>query len=216
MYSEFKFPFWCQSRPETVADHVQGYEKLKMLKDIGLHHMSFGMEHGNEEFRSKVIDRKYKNKDAIQALKNPVKLDIPITINNIIGFPDETPSLAMDTVEINRNIESFNLSCSTFAPFQGTVLRTYAENRGYIDKDLISPPNFDWSTLNMPNFSKEEIYGLQRTFVMYVKFPKSRWPEIDKAKELTPDGDKIWNQLKIEFTEKYINEVSYDIAKVND
>ena len=216
MYSEFKFPFWCQSRPETVADHVKGYEKLKILKDIGLHHMSFGMEHGNEEYRAKVIDRPYKNKDAIQALKNPVKLDIPITINNIIGFPDETPSLAMDTVEINRKIESFNLSCSTFAPFQGTVLRTYAENKGYIDKDLIAPPNVDWSTLNMPNFSKEEIYGLQRTFVMYVKFPKSRWAEIDKAKELTPEGDKIWDQLKKEFSDKYFNEVKYDIAEVND
>ena len=216
MYSEFKFPFWCQSRPETVSDHVGGYKKLKILKDVGLHHMSFGMEHGNEEYRARVIDRPYSNQDAIQALKNPVKLDIPITINNIIGFPDETPALAMDTVEVNRKIESFNLSCSTFAPYKGTVLRTYAEEKGYIDKDLISPPNVDWSTLNMPNFSKEEIYGLQRTFVMYVKFPKSRWPEIDKAKELTPEGDKIWSQLKNEFTDTYFSDVKYDIADVND
>ena len=84
MYSEFKFPFWCQSRPETVSDQVNGYRKLKILKDVGLHHMSFGFEHGNEEFRAQVIDRPYSNKDAIQALKNPVKLDIPITINNLI------------------------------------------------------------------------------------------------------------------------------------
>ena len=216
MYSEFKFPFWCQSRPETVSDQVNGYKKLKILKDVGLHHMSFGFEHGNEEYRARVIDRPYSNKDAIQALKNPVKLDIPITINNIIGFPDETPALAMDTVEVNRKIESFNLSCSTFAPYKGTVLRTYAEKKGYIDKNLISPPNVDWSTLDMPNFSKEEIYGLQRTFVMYVKFPKSRWPEIDKAKELTPKGDKIWSQLKKEFTDMYFSDVKYDIADVND
>jgi anaerobic magnesium-protoporphyrin IX monomethyl ester cyclase len=216
MYSEFKFPFWCQSRPETVGDNVKGYEKLKILKDVGLHHMSFGMEHGNEEYRGKVIGRPYKNKNAIQALKNPVKLDIPITINNIIGFPDETPSLTMDTIEINRKIESYNLSCSTFAPFKGTVLRKYAEDKGYIDKDLIAPPNVDWSTLDMPNFSKEEIFGLQRTFVMYVKFPKSRWPEIDKATKLTPQGDKIWDNLRKEFGEKYFQEVKYDIAEVND
>ena len=68
----------------------------------------------------------------------------------------------------------------------------------------------------MPKFSKEEIYGLQRTFVMYVKFPKKRWPEIDKAKELTPNGDKTWNQLKKEFTETYFSEVKYDIAEVTD
>ena len=39
---------------------------------------------------------------------------------------------------------------------------------------------------------KEQIYGLQRVFVMYVKFPKDRWPEIKQAEALTPEGDRIW------------------------
>jgi radical SAM superfamily enzyme YgiQ (UPF0313 family) len=216
MYSEFKFPFWCQSRTETVSDSVGGYEKLKLLKDVGLHHMSFGMEHGNEDFRSRVISRHYTNKDAIEALKNPVKLDIPFTINNIIGFPDETRDLAMDTVEVNRQIDSFNLSCSTFAPYHGTALRKYAENKGYIDPEVIAPANIDRSILDMPNFTKEEIYGLQRTFVMYCKFPKNRWNELKKAEELTPEGDKIWSNLRDEYIDKYFNDPEHSIAKVND
>ena len=187
-----------------------------MLKDAGIHHMSFGMEHGNEEFRRKVVDRAYTNEDAIAALKNPVKLDIPFTINNIIGFPDETHKLAMDTVEINRRIDSFNLSCSTWAPFRGTSLRTLAEKRGYIDPELISPPNAHMSTLNMPMFTKEQIYGLQRTFVMYVKFPKSRWPELKKAEALTPEGDATWKLLRDEFLETYFKEPEPAINKVND
>ena len=216
MYSEFKFPFWCQSRTETIEDSAGGYEKLKMLKDVGIHHMSFGMEHGNQKFRREVVDRDYTNEDAIAALKNPVKFDIPFTINNIIGFPDETPELAMDTVEINRHINSFNLSCSTLAPFHGTVLRTLAEKKGYIDPELISPPNANMSTLNMPMFSKEQIYGLQRTFVMYVKFPKTRWPELKKAEALTPEGDVIWESLRDEFLDTYFKEPESAINKVND
>lgn len=216
MYSEFKFPFWCQSRTETIADSAGGYEKLKMLKNVGIHHMSFGMEHGNENFRREVVDRDYTNEDAIAALKNPVKLDIPFTINNIIGFPDETHKLAMDTVEINRHIDSFNLSCSTLAPFHGTALRTLAEKRGYIDPELISPPNAHMSTLNMPMFTKEQIYGLQRTFVMYVKFPKSRWPELKKAEALTPEGDAIWESMRDEFLDTYFKEPEPAINKVND
>jgi len=216
MYSEFKFPFWCQSRTETVSDSVGGFEKLRMLQDVGLHHMSFGLEHGNEEFRRNVLKRNYKNKDAIDALKNPTKLNIPFTINNIIGFPNETRDLAMDTVEVNRQIKSFNLSCSTFAPYQGTALRKMAEQLGYIDPDFIAPANIDWSTLDMPNFSKEEIYGLQRTFVMYCKFPKNRWPELKKAEELTPEGDKTWLNLRDEFLDTYFKDPEHSIAKVND
>ena len=199
MYSDFKIPFWCQSRTETISDSVGGYKKLKILKDVGLHHMSFGMEHGNEKFRREVIDRPYTNESAIAALKKPVKLGIPFTINNIIGFPDETYELAMDTVEINRQIESFSLSCSTLSPFKGTKLRTLAEDKGYVGSEQISPPNTAWSILTMPQFPKEQIYGLQRTFVMYVKFPKSRWPELKKAEVLTPlrDGGIFSNDIWI-------------------
>ncbi len=216
MYSEFKFPFWCQSRTETISDAVGGPAKLKLLRDVGLHHMSFGLEHGNEEYRARVIDRHYTNKDAIDALKNPVKLDIPITINNIIGFPDETYALAMDTIELNRQIHSFNLSCSTFSPFVGTKLRVLSEKKGYVDPELISPPNADWSVMNMPQFPKEEIYGLQRVFVMYSKFPKNRWPELKRAEALTPEGNAIWESLRDEFLGAYFQEPEPAINRVND
>ena len=215
MYSDFKIPFWCQSRTETISDSADGYKKLKMLKDVGLHHMSFGMEHGNEKFRREVVDRSYTNESAIAALKNPVKLDIPFTINNIIGFPGETYDLAMDTVEINRQIDSFSLSCATFAPYKGTSLRTLAEKNGYVDTECIAPPNTSWSILNMPNFTKEQIFGLQRVFVMYSKFPKTRWPEIKKAEAMTPEGDEILNKLKDEFLATYFQDPEPAINKVN-
>ena len=46
-----------------------------------------------------------------------------------------------------------------------------------------------------PNFSKEDIFGLQRTFLMYVKFPKSRWPEIEKAES----DPKLFEKLSEEY-----------------
>ena len=121
----------------------------------------------------------------------------------------------MDTIEINRRIRSFNLSASTFAPFHGTVLHTMAVQRGYLDPEAIAPANADWSILSMPRFPREEIYGLQRVFVMYVKFPKDRWPEIRRAEALTPDGDAAWNRLREEFLDTYFQEPQIEIAKVN-
>ena len=106
MYEDFKLPFWCQTRVETVT-----HERIKKLKNIGLHMLAFGMEHGNEKFRADVIDRKYSNKSAIEALQIPHEYGVPFTVNNIIGFPGETRELAFDTVEINRN---WHLMWSTF------------------------------------------------------------------------------------------------------
>ena len=99
MYTDIGLPFWCQTRVETVKEH-----RIKQLKDVGLHFMGFGMEHGNEEFRARTVSRKYSNESAIKALKIPKHYDVPFSVNNIIGFPGETRELAFDTVEINRNI----------------------------------------------------------------------------------------------------------------
>lgn len=67
----------------------------------------------------------------------------------------------------------------------------------------------------MPKFPREEIYGLQRTFVMYVKFPKKRWPEIRRAESLTVEGNEMWQQLRNEFLDIYFKEPEVAIEKVN-
>ena len=216
MYAEFKMPFWCQTRPETVHPKMDGYKKLEMLQEVGLHHMSFGMEHGDEEFRAKVIDRRYSNDSAIRAMRVAADLGIPFTVNNIIGFPDETYDLAMKTVEINRHFDSHNVSVSTFAPYRGTVLRTLAVKRGYLDDDFITPANYGRTVLKMPEFSADEIYGLQRTFVMYAKFPKTRWPEIRQAESLTGAGDEVWKRLRDEFMATYFRDPEPRIDRVNE
>ena len=39
---------------------------------------------------------------------------------------------------------------------------------------------------------------------MYVKFPRSRWKDIKKAEKEDKEGEKIYNELKQEFLEKYM------------
>jgi len=177
MYSEFKLPFWCQTRTETVTEY-----RFKKLKDVGLDRISFGMEHGNEKFRREVVKRDYTNEEAIRCLQIVSDLDITFAVNNIIGFPDETRELAFDTIELNRQFKSDSTIASIFVPFHGTPMRKYCEDKGYIAPGTIcSVHNANDSMLDMPQWSKEDITQLQRVFAMYVKFPKDRWPEIEKA-----------------------------------
>ena len=201
MYKDIKLPFYAQARPETITDY-----KVKKLKEVGLHRLGVGIEHGNEKFRKEVLNRHYTNKQLIDSLKIVEKHKIPFSVNNIIGLPDETPELVMDTIEINRKIPpADSVSCSIFQPYHGTKLRELSVKRGYITNDVIAPTNADFSILNMPKFPKEKISGLRRTFNMYVKFPKNRWDEIKLAEQFTPEGDAIWQKLREEFIKKFFS-----------
>ncbi len=206
MYKDIKLPFWCQTRIETIT-----YEKFKKLKEVGLNRITFGMEHGNEKFRREVVKRNYSNKLAIELMQIPTQLDIPFSVNNIIGFPGETRELAFDTIELNRYFKSDDTSCSILVPFHGTEIRKVAEEKGYIDKDsifTISNTSED-SVLDMPQWPKEDIVKLRNTFAMYVKFPKNRWPEIKKAE----DDPEIHKKLSDEFIDTYWSNRDKDVKE---
>ena len=67
--------------------------------------------------------------------------------------------------------------------------------------------------MDMPQFRKKEINSLVKTFNMYCRFPESRWNEIEKAEEDSPEGNKIYEGLKKEFMDKYWSKsVSFEQA----
>ena len=205
MYSEIKLPFWMQTRPETVTEY-----NMKKLAEVGLHRISFGIEHGNEEFRKKILDRRWKNKDIIEKLKIPHKYGIKFSCNNITGFPTETKKLAFDTIELNRNIDADNANIYAFVPFHGTPLRKMCEDLGLIKPETITKCITGTSVLNMPQYPPHEIEEIKKCFSMYIKFPKNRWKEIEKAEKNDKEGNKIYNELKQEYLEKYMPQPDAD------
>lgn len=213
MYAEYKLPFWIQTRPETVTE-----DKFKKLADIGLLRVAFGVEHGNEEFRQRLLGRKVKNDVIIKQLNLVNSLGIPISVNNIIGFPTETRELAFDTIELNRHFKSDGVNAYSYTPFHGTPLRQLSEDMGYVNKGDLARCISQPTMISMPQFTKEEIEGVRRCFVLYVKMPKERWPEIRKAEILTPEGERIFRKLKDECLEKYMHYGDYakedDVEKV--
>ena len=200
MYADFKLPFYCQSHPENLSP-----EKIKPLKAVGMQRIGIGIEHGNEDFRRKVVNRNYSNKLLVERLKILTDLDVEYSANNIIGFPGETPELVMDTVELNRQHTASDISCSIFTPFYGTPLRKLAIEKGYLkDENLIAPSNSDESVLVMPQFASGQILGKRRTFNFYIKFPKNRWKEIELAEKMNPEGDAVWERLNKEYAKTYL------------
>ena len=204
IYSKIKLPFLIQSRPETISDY-----NIKKLKEVGLSRFAVGVEHGNEKYRANMIKRHYSNYNLLKSLKILADNKISFSVNAIVGFPDETYDLAMDTVELCRQIEGWD-DCKTsiFQPYYGSTLREYCIKKGYIQKDLLCTDYTDVSLMNMPMFSKEEISGLYRTFILYMRLPKDRWPEIKVAEKFIPEGNKMF--------EKLTTEVSIEMDKMPD
>ncbi len=211
MYSDIGLPFWMQTRPETLTDY-----KVKRLAEVGLHRISFGIEHGNEGFRKKFLQRDWKNDSIIKALKIPVRHNVTFSLNNITGFPTETRELAMDTVELNRHIDSNNQNLYSFVPFHGTQLRKMCEDMGLVSPDTITKALTDRPMLVQKQYPPEQIEGLQKCFVLYVKMPKNRWKDIEKAEANTTEGNRIFEELKQEYLEKYaVNPAGTDAGEAN-
>lgn len=204
IYEKIRLPFWMQTRVETITE-----AKMARLKEVGCDRVSIGIEHGNEEFRKRILQKRFSNSEVVEKLDIFRRVKIPITINNIIGFPGETRELIFDTIELNRQIPSDSVNCYYFAPFRGTALFEEAFEKGYINegysrtKGLMVEP-----TLDLPTISKEELRGLVRVFSLYVKFPKEEWPRIERAEKFDEEGDRIFGELSAEYYEKYFGKKS--------
>ena len=93
---EIKLPFWIQTRPETITE-----ERIRLLKKMNVSNINVGIEHGNEKYRKEYLKRAMSNQLIIDALKILDNANLPVTVNNIMGFPDETRELIFDTINLN-------------------------------------------------------------------------------------------------------------------
>jgi radical SAM superfamily enzyme YgiQ (UPF0313 family) len=202
MYSEFNLPFWCQTRFETVTD-----DKIRILRQMNCDRISVGLEHGNEAFRRQVLKKTFSNNDVFNAFKIFNKYDMKVSTNNMLGFPGETRDLIFDTIKINRKIKSDSINGFVVQPYIGTEIYQYCIENGLLSNEKIltktSRSPIEDPVVNMSNMTKEELLGLLRTFVLYVKMPKSFYPRIKVAERMNKAGNKELERLRQVLFKKY-------------
>tara|TARA_B110000211_G_scaffold229929_1_gene288553 strand:- start:11692 stop:13275 length:1584 start_codon:yes stop_codon:yes gene_type:complete len=201
LYSDYKIPFWMNTRAETINEYrAAGLAEMNMLR------MNIGIEHGNYEYRRNYLKRNVKDEVQIRAFEIAAEHDYASCANSIIGMPDETRDLIFDTINFVRKLpDSIDATGAfIFAPYHGTPLRDLAIRKGYIkDEEICSLSNTSESMLRMPTITKNEIQGLAKTFSLYTKFPKERWPEIKIAESDDVEGKKMMDKLGKEFDSTY-------------
>ena len=133
MWSKYKIPFWFNTRIENCKP-----EYLEALKEAGVYRMTFGVESGNEEYRSKVLKRNANNYTYHKFLDYINDSNIPYSLNVILGMPFETREMVMDTAEFIHKARGYDgLTISMWQPYWGTDLRKQAEKAGFLDPKYI-------------------------------------------------------------------------------
>jgi anaerobic magnesium-protoporphyrin IX monomethyl ester cyclase len=204
-YAKIRIPFWIETEPESLTPY-----RLTQLKKIGCQAVSVGVEHGNEKFRREMLNRRISNEKLIGAFQTAKAVGVNISANNIIGFPTETRELIFETIGLNRKLNPDNIIVNLFNPYQGTPLRDLAVQAGYLDSGAVGQDYRSTTVLDQPQLTAAQLLGLQRTFVLYVKLPQSKWPLLKRAEQLDPDGDRIYEQLVTD----YMDDKSRDSGKV--
>ena len=193
LLGDFGIPWWCNTRLDDISPEI-----LDAMKAGGCERIQFGLESGNEKYRSEVLLRKVKQEVYHQKAKILNDSGIPYGLNVILGMPDETRSMVMDTARLCKEIGGYDgLGVSIFVPYHGTGLREIAVNKGYMPYDMIGSEfglqGLPTLTMPEPYLQKEEIMDLAQKFKYYAYFDEKYWADIDAATDLTK-WEKIYNE----------------------
>lgn len=207
MYKKIKLPFWFNTRPETITE-----EKVKMLEEINCHRMSIGIESGNQEYAQKMLKRMATDERIIKACRIVSNSSIELSVNNVVGFPDETRDMMFDTIKLNRQFNANSHSCAIFQPYHGTTLHSYCVEKGYFSKDELAEDLTYASPLKQKHITHEEIQGVAKCFALYTKLPKNMYDFIKIAEKDDERGRKMFEELMMVYKRDYAPDAEADVG----
>ena len=141
-------------------------EMIKELADSGCYLVTIGLEIGNEEYRTKYLQRSMKNDHIVEVSHLLKSVGIIVNAYNIIGLPYETLPLSLETVKLNAQMHTDNVIISMFQPFPSTKLREIAEEAGFIDPNVSTN---DPMQLRMPGYPRSDMMYIRYSFIKLMK-----------------------------------------------
>jgi len=209
MWSKHKTPFWFNTRIENCKPDI-----LAALKEAGCYRMTFGLESGNEEYRSKVLKRNVKNDVYLEHFDYINASNIPYSLNVIIGMPFETRAMVLESADMVRASKGYDgLTIGMMQFYHGTDLRRLAVESGFLDPNHVNSGGetdqgggyLDHWAIKMPEpyLQASDVKGLVRTFALYAHFEHDRWEEIECAET----DDKLWKSLMSEYQKEFFADI---------
>ncbi len=191
---KINLPFWVQTTATSLTE-----KKVIWLKQMNCAAVTIGAEHGNEEFRQNVLNKKVSNKQIYDAMALLKKYKIRSSAYFMMGLPFETRELVFESIKMYRKlISEYDVSPSSaqcFFPFEGTELLKVCQENNFLGKNIDSTYAISRPALDMPDLSSEDILGLKRTFYAYAVMDKSLYPIIKICETPTETSNKILEEI---------------------
>jgi radical SAM superfamily enzyme YgiQ (UPF0313 family) len=181
-----KRPYHAQMRIETLTN-----EKLDLLVQSGCVSATIAIEAYDEEYRTKVLQRKMSNKKILENCKKLTDNGIKLRTEQMLGLPNTTFEDELKLLEMNCQINPTIAWASIFQPYRGTVLGEYCVNNGLYsgNNEDVDESFFTNTILNYPEERKYEIVELQKIFALCSHIPNG-W---EYARQIIKEGK---NNLK--------------------
>lgn len=175
-----KFTFEGYTRANTVTP-----ELLKMLREVGLVRLSFGVETGNAEIM-KAIKKGVTLEDIKQAYEWCFELGIETRCSLMIGHPLETKKTIEQTIAFANDLKCYQAYINITTPYPGSELYKMAKD-GYGGLKLLTD---DWkeyrrygnSVMEMNDLSVEDLIEYQKkAYKRFYMRPHIIWYNLKRA-----------------------------------
>lgn len=162
--------YW--TTPNGVAIMTLDKHLLEKMKASGCYRLHFGIEHGDPEFRKKVVRKPISTEHAKNVVRWAKKAGIWTNGFFIIGLPGETEQTYLKTIKFAKELDLDTASFFIATPYPGTDLYKFCIQRGYI------PDEICWSSMRVitgiiktENLDTEDLVKLQnnayKEFMIY-------------------------------------------------
>lgn len=177
-------------RPYSINARVDSLdeEKIRLLAKSGCRLVCFGVESGREDLRNQVLKKQISDRQLFQVAGWLKKHGIAFLSSNIIGLPDEAPSDAWKTIEMNQALGTDLPWYSLMQYFPGTEIFDDARRRNLIPEDFdVRAINGYFSNEYIWNPHLAELQNIHSFSIVASWFPSISWMAKILAKTFPPN-----------------------------
>ncbi len=191
-------PFRCQARSDIMDE-----ETVDLLGEAGCYRIMFGLEHGNEYLLKHILNRPLDLPKMKSVFDRCREWGIYTSTYNMMGFPQETFRMTLDTIKANVAVGSDTQTVNIFYPLPGTKLYDMSKHMIKSHDNVFFKMND--TILDLEDMTRAELlfaYRFFRLFVLlYKKFPESL---VDFLYLHPPLPRRLLNWIQVKFSKDFI------------
>lgn len=177
--SDLPIMLYIETRPEGI--NKTSIELLKKLKVDGV---GMGVEISSEEFRKTDLNRHPAQAKIIEAFRLLRESGIKRTAYNIIGLPNETEKMIIDTIQFNRLLDPDNITIAFYSPYLGTSLEDKSKRLGYFDSYEFNVDGQLRTVTKSRYMPKNLLEFYKKNFNLFVREGLDKLDEMKKAERI--------------------------------